>query len=69
MMNAGSAVFYLIPIGMWVNWAVAGVLTSVALAFLFLFDDKAKRSRFDAKAAASAGLALTSAEKALIVDD
>ena len=69
MMNASSIVFYLIPIGSWVNFALAGVLAFVSIILAFFFDDKAKRARFDATAAAEAGAELTSAERALIASE
>lgn len=50
------------------NWAVGGVLSVVALSFALLFNDKAARARFDAKAAAAAGGELTSAEKTLLAE-
>lgn len=48
------------------NWALGGVLLGVAAGFALLFDDKAKRATFDARAAAAAGEKLTSAERALV---
>lgn len=68
MMNAASIVFYLIPVGGWINWALAGVLAFVSIMLLCFFDDKAKRARFDATAAAEAGETLTSAERALLAE-
>jgi hypothetical protein len=63
MMNLASVVFYTIPVGAWMNWALSGVLAATALAFAFLFDDGAKRARFDALAAEARGAQLTAADK------
>jgi len=65
-MNLASAVFYVIPVGAWMNWALAGALAATALAFAFLFDDTAKRARFDALAAAARGDELTAADRAAL---
>jgi hypothetical protein len=69
MMNLTSAIFYAIPVGAWMNWALSGALALTALAFAFLFDDTAKRARFDALAAAARGGELSAADRAVLAGD
>ena len=72
MMNFAGLAFYAVPTnnssGSWMTWALVGVLAAISVALFFLFEDKAARTVFDARAAAARGdlASLTSAERALL---
>ena len=71
-MNIAMLFFYGVPVtptsGVWMTWALVGVLALITLMLATLFEDKAARTKFDAQAAAAArGVeGLSAAERAVL---